>query len=159
METSAPMGGPSWNPVFLGLWPAVPLFLSTASFQRADTAPLDCLRTCPGPCYSKQGQKQGWQIKTKCKSSPSNCWRKSPLLAPRDLEPHSQSVSLPAPHPRHDPKACLQGCWGEGKLLGHDWDSLAGDQAGSQMKFFTARSKAMDSWKAWVPGSNPFYNS
>lgn len=119
--------------------------LSTASFQRAETVPwTDCLRTWPGPCYGKRSQKRGWQIKTKCRFCSKQLLGEEPTAA-------SFMILCLIPGKTHKPY--LQGCWGEGKSLGPDWDGLVGDHADSQMKFFRLETKLRFLGRLWSRGT------
>lgn len=60
---------------------------------------------------------------------------------------------IPCLSPGKTHKPYLQDCWGEGKSLGPDWDSLVGDQADSQMKFFRLETELWFLGRLWSQGT------
>lgn len=60
---------------------------------------------------------------------------------------------IPLPHPRQDPQALPPRLPGEGTALGPGWDSLVGDQADVQMKFFRLEAKLWFLGRLWSWGT------
>lgn len=142
--------------MLLGPCPAVPLFMSTASFQRADTVSWTALGPALAPVMANRARNKAGKLKP------------NPSLVPRETaggSTHCWSEGLGAsfldcvlallPHliPGKTQKPSLQSCWEEGKSLDHDWDSLVGGQAGSQTEFFKLETQLESLERCWSQGA------
>lgn len=137
--------------MFLGPCPAVPLLCPLLASKGLILSPgLTALGPALAPCYGQQGQERGWQIKTKCRSCSKQLLEEEPTAASTGL---GASFMSPCLIPSKTHKPYLQGCWEEGKPLGPDWDSLVGNQADSQMKFFRLETILQFLGRFWSQGT------